>query len=54
LDQRPYLLPCDSRDLLIRSILTTTFGEATWPTAKSVLTRALTMRGRLARQGWWN
>jgi hypothetical protein len=29
--------------LLIRSILSTAFDEATWPTAKPVLARALTM-----------
>ena len=32
----------------------TTFDEATWPTAKTVLARALAMRSRLAREGWWN
>jgi len=40
--------------LLIRSIRTTTFDEATWPTAKTVLARDLAMRSRLAREGWWN
>jgi hypothetical protein len=40
--------------LLIRSIRFTIFDETTWPTAKTVLTRALAMRGRLAREGWWN
>jgi hypothetical protein len=30
------------------------FDEATWPTAKTVLARALAMRSRLSREGWWN
>jgi hypothetical protein len=49
--QLPYLLPWVRVALLIRSIRTTTFDEATWPTAKTVLARALAMRSRLARQG---
>jgi hypothetical protein len=40
--------------LLIRSIRFTTFDETTWATAKTVLAWALAMRGRLAREGWWN
>ena len=39
---------------LIRSIRATTFDEATWPTAKTVLARALAMRTKLAREAWWN
>jgi hypothetical protein len=50
----PYLLPWVRVALLIRSIRTTTFDEATWPTAKTVLARLLSMRTRLAREGWWN
>jgi hypothetical protein len=53
-NQLPYLLPWVRVALLIRSIRTTTFDEATWPTAKTVLARALAMRSRLAREGWWN
>jgi hypothetical protein len=53
-NQLPYLLPGLRVALLIRSIRTTIFDETTWPTAKTVLARALTMRGRLAREGWWN
>src|SRR4030095_12878415 len=49
----PYLLRVRVA-LLIRSIRATTFDEATWPTAKTVLARALTMRSRRAREGWWN
>ena len=47
----PFLL---LRSPLIRSILSTTFEAATWPTAKTALARALTTRSRLAREGWWN
>jgi hypothetical protein len=42
-NQLPYLLPWVRVALLIRSIRTTTFDEATWPTAKTVLARALAM-----------
>jgi hypothetical protein len=50
----PYLLPWIRVALLIPSIRATTFDETTWPTAKTVLARALSMRSRLAREGWWN
>jgi hypothetical protein len=50
----PNLLPRIRVALLIRSIRATTFDEVTWPTAKTVLVRALSMRSRLAREGWWN
>jgi hypothetical protein len=50
----PYLLPWVRVTLLIRSILTTTFDETTWPTAKTVLARALAMRSRRSRERWWN
>jgi len=53
-NQLPYLLPWLRVTLLIRLILSTPFDEATWPTAKTVLARALTMRSRLSREGWWN
>ena len=54
MDQLPYLPPWVRVALLIRFIRATTFDEATWPTAKTVLARALVMRNRLAREGWWN
>ena len=50
----PFLLPWVRVTLMIRSILATTFDETTLPTAKTVLARALTMRSRLSREGWWN
>ena len=53
-NQLPYLLPWVRVALLIRSILSAPFDEATWPTAKTALARALTMRSRLSREGWWN
>ena len=52
-NQLPYLLPWLRVALPIRSIRATPFDEATWPTAKTVLARALAMRSRLAREGWW-
>jgi ABC transporter substrate binding protein len=48
------LLPWVRVALLIRSIRATTFDEPTWPTAKTVLARLLSMRSQLARDGWWN
>jgi hypothetical protein len=53
-NQLPYLLPWVRVVLLIRSIRATTFDEVTWPTAGTVLARALAMRSRLLREGWWN
>jgi hypothetical protein len=53
-NQLPYLLPWVRVALLIRSIRSMFFDETKWPTAKTVLARALTMRSRLAREGWWN
>jgi hypothetical protein len=51
-NQLPYLLRWLRVSLLIRSILSTTFDETTWPTAKTVLARALAMRSRLTPEGW--
>jgi hypothetical protein len=53
-NQLPHLLPWVRVALLIRSIRATTFDEDTWPTAKTVLARALAMRSRIARERWWN
>ena len=47
----PDLLPWVRVALLIRSIRTTTFDEATWPTAKTVLNRALAI-GIGWDEGW--
>ena len=54
MNQLPYLLPWLRVALLIRSIPSTPFDETTWPTARTVLARALAMRSHLPRQGWWN
>ena len=51
--QFPFLLP-RVRVSLIRSILSTRFDEGTWPTAKTLLARALDMRRQINREGWWN
>jgi hypothetical protein len=45
---RPFYLPWLRLSLLIRS------DEETWPTAKTVLARALAMCSRLTREGWRN
>ena len=54
MSQLPFLLPWVRVALLIRSIRSMPFDEATWPTAKTVLARALAMRSRPARGEWWN
>jgi hypothetical protein len=50
----PFLLPWVRINLLIRSIRATTWDDATWPTVKVALARALDMRRPINREGWWN
>jgi hypothetical protein len=50
----PFLLPWVRVSLLIRSIQATTWDEATWPTIKAALRRALEIRSPIRREGWWN
>jgi hypothetical protein len=50
----PYLLAWVRVLLLIRSITATTWGHEVWPEVKPVLRRALEMRRKIAREGWWN
>ena len=50
----PVSAPVGSRGPADPVHLSTPFDETTWPTAKTVLARALTMRRRLSREGWWN
>jgi hypothetical protein len=54
MNQLPYLLPWIRVALLIRSIRTTTFDEATWPTVKRYWPGRSRCGGRLARESWWN
>jgi len=50
----PFLLPWVRISLLIWSIQTTTWDDATWPTVKVALVRALDIRRQINREGWWN
>ena len=50
----PFLLPWVRVALLIRSIRTTRWDDATWPTVKMLLARALDVRRQINREGWWN
>ena len=49
----PFLLPWIA-NLLIRSIRTTTWDDATWPMVKAARARALDVRRPINREGWWN
>jgi len=49
----PFLLPWVRAALLIRSILATTWDDATWPQTKEALRWALTKRLELARRPEW-
>jgi hypothetical protein len=40
--------------LLIREIRSTTWDEATWPTARAALGKAIGMQAKMRRRGWWN
>ena len=50
----PFLLPWVRIGLLIRSIQSTTFDSATWPTMKETLKDGLRLRARMRRWTWWN
>jgi len=50
----PFLLPWVRVHPLIRSIRAKTWNDATWPTVKVMLGRALDMRRRINREGWWS
>ena len=50
----PFLLPWVRVTLPIRSIQARVWDDATWPTVKVALRRALEMRSQIRREGWWN
>ena len=50
----PFLLPWARLALLIRTIRTTAWDDATWPTVKVTLVRALRIRQQITGEGWWN
>jgi hypothetical protein len=49
-----FLLPYVRLELLIRTMLTRQLDEDAWPMVKAELRKALEMRSRLRRAGWWN
>ena len=48
------LLPRPRLALVIRDILSSQWDEATWPTAKAELAKAMKLRSVLAHAPWWN
>ena len=50
----PFLLPWVRLHLLIRSIRTTTWDDATWPTVQVALARGIDMRQQIDREGGWS
>lgn len=50
----PLLLPWLRLALLIRGTRKTRWDDATWPTAKTALGKALRMQAQMRRRGWWN
>jgi hypothetical protein len=54
MNRLPYLLPWVRVLLLIRSITSTEWDDATGRLVQPVLRRALEMRRQIARDGWWN
>jgi hypothetical protein len=50
----PYLLPWLHVELLLRSILTTRWDEATWAIIRRLMRRRPAMRRQAAKDGWWN
>lgn len=47
-------LPWLRVSLVIRRILGTAWDDETWPAAKTELTKALALRSRIARSGWFD
>jgi hypothetical protein len=54
MNRLPFLQPWLRIELLLRSILTTRWDDATWPTVRQQLPRVLRLRSQVARDGWWN
>lgn len=48
------LLPWLRVELLLRSILTTSWDSAAWPAVRRKLPRVLELRDQAAKDGWWN
>jgi hypothetical protein len=49
-----FLFPHVRVELLIRTILSREWDESAWPLVKHELRKALALRSRLRRAGWWN
>jgi hypothetical protein len=53
-DRMPFLLPYARIELLIRTMLTTTWAPAAWPLVKHEFVKAMKLRRHIAQAGWWN
>jgi hypothetical protein len=49
-----FLFPHIRVELLIRTMLTRKWDEDAWPIVKLELRKALALRSKLRRAGWWN
>ena len=49
-----FLLPYVGLELLIRTMLTRQWDSADWPLVKRKFKKALELRSRVARSGWFN
>ena len=49
-----FLFPHIRVELLIRTILTRQWDDETWPLVRQESVKALALRSRLRKAGWWN
>lgn len=49
-----FLFPHVRVELLIRTILTRQWDDEAWPVVREELKKAMALRSRLRRAGWWN
>jgi hypothetical protein len=49
-----FLFPHIRVELLIRTILARQWDDETWPLVRQEFVKALALRSRLRKAGWWN
>jgi len=49
-----FLFPHIRVELVIRSILTRQWDDEAWPLVRQEFVKALPLRSRLRKAGWWN
>jgi hypothetical protein len=49
-----FLFPHIRVELLIRTILTRQWDDETWPVVREEFKKAMALRSKLRRAGWWN